>query len=90
MNTVLAMQILMGACGLVLVIVLLRQKMRFFLDFLLRAGLGATVILWVNNLLVQKGIEIFVGLNFWSLLTSGTLGFPGVALLFLISAIQNL
>ena len=90
MNTVLAMQILMGVCGLVLVIVLLRQKMRFFLDLLLRAGLGAVVILWVNNLLVQMGIEIFVGLNFLSLLTSGALGFPGVALLFLISVIQNL
>ena len=90
MNIVSAMQVLAGACGVVLFIVLMRQKMRFLLDFLLRTGFGAVLILCGNRLFEQQGIAIFVGLNFWSLLTSGTLGFPGVALLFVISALQNL
>lgn len=56
----------------------------------MRAGVGAVVILWADSVFLKEGIAVFVGLNFWSLLTSGTLGFPGVALLFLISALHNL
>ncbi|MBQ8040065.1 MAG: pro-sigmaK processing inhibitor BofA family protein [Lachnospiraceae bacterium] len=90
MDNIVAMQVLLGVCGLVLLIVLLRQKARFFLEFLVRVGVGAVVILWADSVFLKEGIGVFVGLNFWSLLTSGTLGFPGVALLFLISALHNL
>ena len=84
------MQILAVVCGLVLVIVLLKEKMGFLLELLLRAGCGAVLILWVNSILSQQGIPIAVGINFWSLLTSGSLGIPGVGLLFAILAMQNL
>jgi len=90
MDKMIAMQVLAGACGLVLMIVLVKSKMQFFLEFLLRAGVGMAAILWGNSVLLQHGIAISVGLNFWSLLTSGSLGIPGVVLLFAISAIQNL
>ena len=90
MDRMLAMQILAGACGLVLAVIFLRRKMPFFLEFLLRTGVGAVSILWLNSLMIQQGITANVGLNFWSLLTSGTLGIPGVVLLFAISALAIL
>lgn len=90
MDVRMSMQILAGVCGLVLLILVMKKKMQFFLNFLLRTGVGAVVILWVNSILLKQGIAVSVGLNLWSLLTSGSLGIPGVALLFAISALQNL
>ena len=90
MDIRLSMQVLAGVCGLVLLILVMKKKAQFFLDFLLRAGVGAAMIMWVNSLLVGQDIAVAVGLNLWSLLTSGSLGIPGVALLFAISALQNL
>lgn len=37
------------------------------------------MILLVNDILQKQGFDIYVGLNPVTLLTSGTLGFPGVA-----------
>ena len=90
MDVRMSMQILAGVCGLVLLILVMKKKMQFFLNFLLRTGVGTATILWVNSILLKQGIAVSVGLNVWSLLTSGTLGIPGVALLFAISALQNL
>ena len=90
MDIRMSMQVLAGVCGLVLLILLMKKKAQFFLNFLLRAGIGAAMIMWVNSILIKQGIVVSVGLNLWSLLTSGSLGIPGVALLFAISALQNL
>jgi len=90
MDVRLSMQVLAGVCGLVLLILVMKKKAQFFLNFLLRAGIGAAMIMWVNSILIKQGIVVSVGLNLWSLLTSGSLGIPGVALLFAISALQNL
>lgn len=90
MDVRLSMQVLAGVCGLVLLILIMKKKAQFFLNFLLRAGVGAAMIMWVNSILIQQGFTVSVGLNLWSLLTSGSLGIPGVALLFAISALENL
>ena len=90
MDVGLSMQVLAGVCGLVLLILVMKKKAQFFLNFLLRAGVGAAMIMWVNSILLKQGIVGSVGLNLWSLLTSGSLGIPGVALLFAISALENL
>ena len=90
MDVRLSMQVLAGVCGLVLAILVMKKKAQFFLNFLLRAGVGAAVIMWVNSLLVGQGIAVSVGLNFWSLLTSASLGIPGVALLYAVSALAIL
>lgn len=90
MDVRMSMQILAGVCGLVLLILVMKKKAQFFLNFLLRSGVGGVMILWVNSLLTRQGITVSVGLNLWTLLTSGSLGIPGVALLFAISALQNL
>jgi len=90
MDVGLSMQVLAGVCGLVLLILVMKKKAQFFLNFLLRAGVGAAMIMWVNSILLKQGIVVSVGVNLWSLLTSGSLGIPGVALLFAISALENL
>ena len=85
-----SMQILTGMCLLVLAILFLKSKMQMVFHFLLRVGVGAAVILYLNRFFCMRGMEIFVGLNMISLLISGILGFPGVALLFAISALKFL
>lgn len=90
MDIKVSMQILAGVCGVVLLMLLLKQKMQVFLEFLLRLGVGTVTILWMNHILLKQGIRWSVGINFWSLLTSGILGIPGVLLLFVILALQNL
>lgn len=58
--------------------------------FLIRAILGMVMIYFVNQFLAGEGIALNVGMNIVSFLTSGTLGFPGVALLYGILAYQIL
>ena len=77
-------------CGIILLILLLRKKAQIILNFLVRTVLGAIVILLVNDILKTQGFDIYVGLNAATLLTSGTLGFPGVALLYGIQATKFL
>lgn len=59
-------------------------------NFLIRAIVGMCMIFFVNEFLSSRGINIMVGMNPLSFLTSGTLGIPGVALLYGISFCQIL
>lgn len=79
-----------GSCGLVLLIGLLKSRAQILLNFLVRMVLGVIGILFVNNLLATQGISLAVGINPITLLTSGCLGFGGVALLYAILACQFL
>lgn len=79
-----------GSCGLVLLIGLLKNRAQILLNFLVRMVLGVIGILFVNNLLATQGISLAVGINPITLLTSGSLGFGGVALLYAILACQFL
>lgn len=58
--------------------------------FLIRAIVGMFLIFCINQFLTYKGISMCVGLNEISFLTSGTLGFPGVCLLYGITALNFL
>lgn len=51
-------------------------------NFLIRALVGMALIFFVNEFLSSRGIDTGVGLNAVTFLTSGTLGIPGVALLY--------
>lgn len=55
--------------------------------FLFRAILGMLAIVLVNQILAYFGNSLSVGINIWTCLTSGTLGIPGVALLYGIMAL---
>ena len=59
-------------------------------NFIVRTVVGLGVIFFTNEILASKGISVAVGLNGLSLLTSGTLGLPGVCLLYGILFYQNL
>lgn len=59
-------------------------------NFIVRAVVGLGVIFFTNEILASRGISVAVGLNGLSLLTSGTLGLPGVCLLYGILFYQNL
>lgn len=67
-----------------------KHKAEMLLNFCIRSVMGGIVILGVNTVLANWGIPCAVGLNPWSLLTSGTLGFSGVSLLYAVAAIRLL
>ncbi len=54
----------------------------FIVTFIMRAVIGMAIIFFVNQFLETKGIDVRVGMNGISLVTSGILGLPGVALLY--------
>lgn len=74
--------VLVGICVLILVIGVLRRKAEMVLNFFVRAILGIVAIYTVNLLLNGLGIEGTVGLNPISVLTVGSLGTGGFALLY--------
>lgn len=57
-------------------------------NFLIRVVVGSAAIFFVNEYLGGQGIQASVGINPVTLLTSGTLGIPGVALLYGITFYQ--
>jgi pro-sigmaK processing inhibitor BofA len=72
----------------------LKKKERFvmpeksshlFTNFIVRAIVGMALIFFINEFLGNQGIDVRVGMNLWTVLTSGILGTPGVALLYGIS-----
>ncbi len=52
------------------------------MTFLLRGIIGMVSIYLINIFLGNQGYDIQVGMNLVTFLTSGTLGFPGVGLLY--------
>ena len=54
----------------------------FMVNFMIRMILGLTMIFFINGFLVSREIPVRVGMNPITLATSGTLGVPGVALLY--------
>lgn len=61
---------------------------RIAVNFLVRAIVGMAIIFFVNEYLDGQGIQACVGMNPVTFLTSGTLGIPGVALLYGITFYQ--
>lgn len=90
METMVAFGLVAGICALVVLIALLKRRSQVVLNFLVRMVLGAICITFVNDLLASQGIALSVGLGPASLLTSGTLGLSGVALLYAILACRFL
>ena len=62
----------------------------FFVTFFIRALIGLTLIFFINHYVLPEETALNVGINAVSLLTSGTLGVPGVCLLYSILIFQNL
>lgn len=82
--------VMASICVIVLFILVLKQRAQFALNFLVRLVMGTIAILFLNDLLEKQGLPLNVGLNAITLLTTGSLGFPGVALLYGIEATKFL
>ena len=66
------------------------QRPHLLVNFIVRAIVGVAMIFFVNEFLSSQGISVQVGINPVTVLTSGILGTPGVALLYGISFYQFL
>ena len=60
-------------------------RTQVLVNFVVRAVIGTALIFFVNQFLNARGIDIRVGMNPVTVVTSGVLGIPGVALLYGIS-----
>lgn len=74
--------VMLVVCAAVLLIGALKKRAEWLLNGCLRAVLGVIVIYFVNGFLEKQGIDICVGINAVTVLTSAILGFPGVAALY--------
>lgn len=67
----------------------MRQSTGVF-RFVIRAIMGAGLIFVINQYVLPEASSLNVGLNLLTLLTSGTLGIPGVGLLYGILLFRSL
>lgn len=82
MNDYIGGIMIVASCILVLLIGAFRKKKEWIINFILRAVMGVIVVFFLNGFLVSKGFGIAVGINPITVLTSGILGLPGVAVLY--------
>lgn len=61
------------------------KGVRIMVNFFMRIIVGIALVFFVNEFLSSQGISVQVGINPITVLTSGILGVPGVALLYGIS-----
>ncbi len=66
------------------------QRSTIVVNFLVRGILGIALIFFINEFLASRDIDLSVGLNPITFVTSGTLGTPGVALLYGITFYQGM
>lgn len=64
--------------------------MSAIVNFFIRAAIGMALIFFINHYVIPPDSSINVGVNAVSFLTSGTLGIPGVGLLYGIVCYQIL
>lgn len=68
----------------VIVVAVLKSKANMVFRFLVQGAVGGIMIYGVNEFLRLQSIPSIIALNPLTFLTVGSLGFPGVVLLFLI------
>ena len=73
---------LAGVCAFVLLVAGWQKRRAVLKNFFLRLAAGMAVIFAVNIILAKTGIDVSVGMNPISIFTAGTLGLPGVAMLY--------
>ena len=69
-------------CGAVLIMGIMKRKMEWLLNIFMRSILGTIAIYFINDGLAVMGIELGVGINPITVLTSGILGLPGLAAIY--------
>ena len=77
-------------CVAVLIVGVMKRKMEWALNIFMRSILGTIAIYFINSGLAIAGIDAGVGINPVTVLTSGILGFPGLAAIYGIGFYQIL
>ena len=74
--------IMTGICVLVLLIGFLKRRAAIVLNILVRIIVGCAAIIFFNDFLQKQGIPVSAGISPLNLLTLGSLGTGGFALLY--------
>ncbi|MBR1851834.1 MAG: pro-sigmaK processing inhibitor BofA family protein [Lachnospiraceae bacterium] len=82
MNNQTSAALIIGMCGVILLIGLMRTKVEWLLNIVMRSILGTVIMYFANSALAASGISLGVGINAVTVLTSGILGFPGLVALY--------
>lgn len=89
-ENMLGMTAVIVICGVVLIMGVMKKKMEWLLNIFMRSILGTIAIYFINVGLVSMGINVGVGINPLTVLTSGILGLPGLAAIYGIGFYQIL
>ena len=73
---------ILAVCVLAVLVGIVRKKMEWLLNVFMRSVLGTIAIYFINAALAGAGIDLGIGINALTVLTSGILGFPGLAVLY--------
>lgn len=76
------MIIIIIATIVVIGIGILRKNMELLINFILRVVVGILAIYFLNEFFAMQKLSIAVGINPLTILTTGILGLPGLALLY--------
>ena len=68
--------------GIVLMIILFKTKIEFFINLVLRMMMGTVSVCVINGILLSQGVDCGIGVNVLTLGVIGVLGFPGFILLY--------
>ncbi len=68
--------------SLILILIGVKNKSTLIINFVLRGILGTITIYLVNETILWQGQNFAIGINPVTVLTSASLGFPGVLLLY--------
>lgn len=82
MGSATGMVMIAAVCGVILVMVAVKWKAEWLLNACVRGVLGTIAIFFMNSFLEKQGLNLCVGINAVTVLTSAILGFPGVAALY--------
>ena len=74
--------VILAVCLIVLAIGAMGRKVEWLVNFILRAVMGTVGIYAINYMLAARELQVAVGINPFTVLTSGILGFPGIAVLY--------
>ena len=90
LENMLGVTVIIVICGAVLIMGVMKKKMEWLLNFFMRSILGMIAIYFINNGFALIGINVGVGINPLTVLTSGILGLPGLAAIYGIGFYQFL
>lgn len=74
--------VIIGICTVLLLVGVMRKKAEWLLNIIMRSILGTIAIYFINGALAGAGLALGVGINPYTVLTSGILGFPGLVAIY--------